>query len=58
MERRLRTVEEAIRTGSGNFSRVGLGPHHQRPFIRPGRPDMSHVGGATASRGYVSFDKK
>lgn len=50
MERRLRTVEEAIRTGSGNFSRVGLGP--QRPFIRPGRPDMSHVGSSTAPRGY------
>ncbi|XP_059352725.1 collagen alpha-1(V) chain-like isoform X2 [Daphnia carinata] len=47
MERRLRTVEETIRGGNGNYSSYA-GPH-QRSFIRPGRPDMSHV--TTTPRG-------
>lgn len=47
MERRLRSVEETIRGGNGNYSYAGP---HQRSFIRPGRPDMSHV--TTTPRGY------
>lgn len=49
MERRLRTVEETIRGGNGTYSYTGP---HQRSFIRPGRPDMSHVTGSTTPRGY------
>jgi hypothetical protein len=55
MERRLRTVEETIRGGNGNYSQAGP---HQRPFIRPGRPDMSHVTGTTGPRGYDKYLKK
>ena len=51
MERRLRTVEESLRNGNGSsFSRVGP---TQRAFIRPGRPDMSHVSGSTGPKGYM-----
>lgn len=49
MERRLRTVEETLRNGNGSYSRVGP---TQRAFIRPGRPDMSHVSGSAGPKGY------
>ncbi len=50
MERRLRTVEETLRNGNSSYSRVGP---TQRAFIRPGRPDMSHVSGSSGPKGYI-----
>ncbi len=54
MEQRLRNVENVINmragmAGAGNHT-GRFGSQQQQRFIRPGRPDMSHVNGQQNQR--------